>query len=207
MNIPATLDELIDSYTDIVKYTNLYFNIIENNLSISLDIWAKMGAVKMQNENFKAPLLLIELCLFNHMKYVKSSLHTSLSQYNLNCILMLKLLGVDISLEYFDEKLAYQCVLVQPKGTLYSYFINAVQELEINRSLHINNERKLEDPIDDNIDRFKNHPSINRIYQNGFTSNSFHFRKIVIDDVYEVLKSLNPSKAFQNVNIPPSSKR
>ena len=79
-----------------------------------------------------------------------------------------------------------------------------MQELEINRSLHINNKRKLEDPIDDIIDRFKNHPSINRIYQNGFTSNSFHFRKIVIDDVYEVLKSLNPSKAFQNDNIPPS---
>ena len=34
--------------------------------------------------------------------------------------------------------------------------------------------------------------------------NSFHFRKVVIDDVYEVLKSLNPSKAFQNDNIPPS---
>ena len=85
---------------------------------------------------------------------------------------------------------------------LNSYFINAGQELEINRSLHINNERKLEDPIDNNIDRFKNQPSINRIYQSGFTSNSFHFRKIVIDDVYEVLKSLNPSKAFQNDNIP-----
>ena len=81
-----------------------------------------MGSVKMQNKHFKAAMLLIELCLcapysnaeverfFNHMKYVKSSLHTSLSQYNLNCILVLKLLCAAISLKYFDEKLAYQCV-------------------------------------------------------------------------------------------------
>ena len=67
-------------------------------------------------------MLLIELCLcapysnaeverfFNHMKYVKSSYRTSLSQYNLNCILVLKLLGADISLECFDKQLAYQCV-------------------------------------------------------------------------------------------------
>lgn len=119
VKIPATLDELIDSYTDIVKYANRYFNIIENN---PLDIWAKIGAIKMHKENFKVAMLLIELCLcapysnaeverfFNHMKYVKSSTRTSLSQYNLNCILVLKLLGADISLECFDEKFAYRCV-------------------------------------------------------------------------------------------------
>ena len=76
VKIPATLDQLIDSNTDIVKYANRYFNIIENN---PLDIWTKMSAVKMQNENFIAAMLLIELCLralysnaeverfFNHM--------------------------------------------------------------------------------------------------------------------------------------------
>ena len=76
----------------------------------------------MQNKTFKVAMLLIELCLcaqysnaeverfFNHMKYVKSSYRTSLNQYNLNCILVLKLLGADISLECFDKQLAYQCV-------------------------------------------------------------------------------------------------
>ena len=71
-------------------------------------------------ENFKFALLLNELSscapyinagverFFNHMKYVKSNSFISLSQNNLNFILVLKLLDAKVSLKEFEDKLAYQ---------------------------------------------------------------------------------------------------
>ena len=86
--IPSTREEVINSYSEIVRYAACYLNCSENK---PLDIWAKFGNLSFAfKSNFKPGMILVELCLcapysnaeverfFNHMKYIKSSWRTSL---------------------------------------------------------------------------------------------------------------------------------
>ena len=52
---------------------------------------------------------------------------------------------------------------------------NAVKTLEIDRDFYVNNMANLDDPIENIIEKLKDHPSIVSINQNGFTSNNFFF--------------------------------
>ena len=63
---------------------------------------------------------------------------------------------------------------------------------------------KIDDPIDI-IETFKDHPSIFRISQKGFTPNSFSFKIVSEGDVYGVINTLDSTKAYQINNIPPKN--
>ena len=53
-------NNLEDSYIDIVKYGNQYFNIIEVE---PLDIWTKLRQLKFKDKSYSSIFLLVELCL------------------------------------------------------------------------------------------------------------------------------------------------
>ena len=66
---------------------------------------------------------------------------------------------------------------------LNTYFIEAVQNLEIDREMYVNKINILDDPIDNIIEKFKDHPSILRISQKQFPPNSFSFVYVSKEDV------------------------
>ena len=61
----------------------------------------------------------------------------------------------------------------------------------------------LDDPIENIIEKFKDHPSIVSINQNGFTSNNFSFQFVSENDVYRVINNIHSSKSYQKNDIPP----
>ena len=61
----------------------------------------------------------------------------------------------------------------------------------------------LEHPIENIIEKFKDHPSIVSINQNGFTSNNFSFQFVSENDVYKVINNIDSYKSYQKNNIPP----
>ena len=85
---------------------------------------------------------------------------------------------------------------------LNTYFIESVQNLEIDLEMYVNKITILDDPID-NIEKFKDHPSILWIPQKQFPPNSFSFVCVTEEDVRVTIKRLNSKKAYQVNNIPP----
>ena len=112
-------NNLEDSYIDVVKCANQYFNITEVE---PLDIWTKLKQLKSKEESYSSILLVVELCLcapystahlerfFNHMKCVKSDIRSSLTQLNLSSLLKIKMLPGEIPLNYFNSQLSIRCV-------------------------------------------------------------------------------------------------
>ena len=86
---------------------------------------------------------------------------------------------------------------------LNTFFSKSVETLEIDRELYVNNVTMIEDPIENIIQKFNDHPSILRIKEKGFSPNSFSFQSVSEDDVSEAINGLNSSKAYQKDNIPP----
>ena len=76
-----------------------------------------------------------------------------------------------------------------------------MKNLEIDRDFYVNNMANLDDPIENIIEKFKDHPSIVSINQNGFTSNNFSFQFVSENDVYRVFNNID--KSYQKNNIPP----
>ena len=85
---------------------------------------------------------------------------------------------------------------------LNTFFIESVQNLKIDREMYVNKVTILDDPIDSTID--KDNPSILRISQKQFPSNSFSFACVCEENVAETIKCLNSKKAYQENNIPPT---
>ena len=83
------------------------------------------------------------------------------------------------------------------------YFIESVQNLEIDREMYVNKITISDDPIGFIIEKFKDHPSILRISQKQFPPNSFSFVCVSEEDVRVTIKRLNSEKAYQVNNIPP----
>ena len=86
---------------------------------------------------------------------------------------------------------------------LNTFFIESVENLGIDRNMHVKKGSVSEDPINCIIEKFRDHPSISRIVQKQFTPNSFAFQYVSEDNVMKAIKSLNSSKAYQKGNIPP----
>ena len=80
---------------------------------------------------------------------------------------------------------------------------DAVGNLDIDRALHIDCMRNCDDPIDMAINTFKNHPSILRIFQEGYSENSFSFDFISESSIHSTISSIDSSRAYQRDNIPP----
>ena len=112
-------NNLEDSYIDVVKCANQYFNVIEVE---PLNIWTKLKQLKSKEEPYSLILLVVELCLcapystaqlerfFNHMKCVKSDIRSSLTQLNLSSLLKIKMLPGEKLLNYFNSQLSIRCV-------------------------------------------------------------------------------------------------
>ena len=87
--------------------------------------------------------------------------------------------------------------------TLNTFFANAVASLNIDiPRMFITDTLRVEDPIEEIISKFSNHPSVICINQNT-KKGSFSFGKIGICDIEEELKFLNVKKAFMPESIPP----
>ena len=82
--------------------------------------------------------------------------------------------------------------------------IESVQNLEIDREMYVKKVTILDNPIDSIIEKFKDHPSILRITQKQFPSNSFSFACVCEENVMETIECLNSKKAYQENNTPPS---
>ena len=61
----------------------------------------------------------------------------------------------------------------------------------------------MDDPVDNIIEKFRNHPSILKIKATYFQEDSFSFFVVSENDVCPVIKNNDSSKAYQKDNIPP----
>ena len=88
---------------------------------------------------------------------------------------------------------------------LNNFFSNSMKNLEVDRDFYVNNLTNLDDPVENIIEKFKDHPSIVSINQNGFTSNTISFQFVSENDVYRVIiNNIHSSKSYQKNNIPPN---
>ena len=77
-----------------------------------------------------------------------------------------------------------------------------MKDLEIDRDFYVSLIwLSLDDPIENITEKFKDHPSIVSINQNGFTSNNFSFQFVSENDVYMVINNID---SYQKNNIPPN---
>ena len=83
------------------------------------------------------------------------------------------------------------------------YFISAIESLEIDRTLYTNNKVYDSDPVELAIKKYKNHPSIIKIHQEGHLNNNFSFTPISQQDIHDIINNIDSSKAYQKENIPP----
>ena len=84
-----------------------------------------------------------------------------------------------------------------------NFFINSVNNLEIDRDLYVNKAANFDDPIENIIEKFKDHPSIMRIKRKGFLPSIFSLQCVSETDVNWVIQHIESSKAYQKDNIPP----
>ena len=83
-----------------------------------------------------------------------------------------------------------------------NFFIDSIKNLGIGRSLHTDTIINSNDPVE-NAGKFKNHPSVLRLLQNGYSDNKFPFDLISDSDIQNVINTIDSSKAYQKGNIPP----
>ena len=83
------------------------------------------------------------------------------------------------------------------------YFISAIESLEIDRTLYTNNKVYDNDPVELARKKYKNHPSIIKIHQEGDLNNNFSFTPISQQDIHDIINNIDSSKAYQKENIPP----
>ena len=87
---------------------------------------------------------------------------------------------------------------------LNNLFVNSIKNLDIDRGLHTVNITVItDDPVENAIEKFKRHPSITRINEEGFTQDKFSFQDVTKSDISLVIKNIDSSKSYQKENIPP----
>ena len=84
-----------------------------------------------------------------------------------------------------------------------NFFSDAVNDLDIDRSLHKECMVSTDDPVEKYIKMYKNHPSILRINQQVYLQNTFSFLPISESSIHGVICNINSSKTYQNNNTPP----
>ena len=90
---------------------------------------------------------------------------------------------------------------------LNNYFIEAVQNLEIERFVPDDDDltfypEKIDDVIDVIVEKYKSHPSILKIKENVQLETKFEFRDTTEDDIFTRIKTLDPKKASIKNDIP-----
>ena len=84
-----------------------------------------------------------------------------------------------------------------------TFFNDLVKKLDINREL-FSTEANMFDPVDNIIERFRNHPSILKIKAKCFQVDSFSFLVVSESDICRVIKNIDSSNAYQEDSIPPN---
>ena len=83
-----------------------------------------------------------------------------------------------------------------------NYFIEAVQNLDI-EEFNCDTEHDTQlDVIDDILEKYKLHPSILKIKANVKTEIKFKFRDTTVDEIYLQIKVLDPKKSCMENDIP-----
>ena len=83
-----------------------------------------------------------------------------------------------------------------------NYFNSAAIDLEVDRELFTEASTAC-DPVTIAIEEYRNHPSITRLKQKGFSNSNFSFNYISKDEIIKLIQNLDLSKAYQKDNIPP----
>ena len=84
-----------------------------------------------------------------------------------------------------------------------NFFSDAVENLDIDRTLHVECLINSDDSVENAIKKFENHPSILMIFQEGYAKNRFSFDFISESSIHSIISNIDSSKAYQNNNIPP----
>ena len=84
-----------------------------------------------------------------------------------------------------------------------NFFSDAVSKLDIDSYLHTNSASGLNESVTIAIEKYKNHPSILKLNENGFTHANFSFQPISNKNMQMVITNMDSSKANQTDNIPP----
>ena len=84
-----------------------------------------------------------------------------------------------------------------------NYFSDVIEDLDIDRTLHIDCMVYSDDPIEKAIQKYRNHLSILKIIEVGYSENVFSFEPISELDIHSVISNIDSSKAYQKENIPP----
>ena len=87
--------------------------------------------------------------------------------------------------------------------TFNEFFIDVIKNLDIDRTLHTDTTIDNNDTVENTIKKFKNHPSVLRILEEGHVEKHFSFDPISESDIRIVINKIDPSKAFQIENILP----
>ena len=80
-----------------------------------------------------------------------------------------------------------------------NYVSDAVEDLDIDRALHIDYLVNYDDPVENAIKKFKNHPSILRIFQKVYPENSFSFELISESSIHSIIIDIDSSKAYKTI--------
>ena len=78
-----------------------------------------------------------------------------------------------------------------------------VKDLDVDRSKYINQMVNADDPVQNYIEMYKNHPNILRIHEDGILQDRFSFLHISGTCIHSVMCNIDSSKAYQGNNIPP----
>ena len=83
-----------------------------------------------------------------------------------------------------------------------NFFSDAFSKFDIDRNLHTNDAFGFTEPATIAIEKYKNHPSILKLNDNGFIHAKFSFLPISEKNIQKVIKNMDSSKAYQKNNIP-----
>ena len=86
---------------------------------------------------------------------------------------------------------------------LSNCFSDVVKELDIVRTIHMTSPVVAHSPVETYIEMFETHPSIIKIIELGIAANNFCFKPTSDDNIHEIIKNIDSSKAYQRNNIPP----
>ena len=83
------------------------------------------------------------------------------------------------------------------------FFSDAVDELDIDRNVHVDYVTNINNPVEKAIGTFKNHPSIFNIKELGYSQNNSSFHPISELSIHNAINNIDSTKAYQQDSIPP----
>ena len=86
---------------------------------------------------------------------------------------------------------------------LNTFFSEAVNNLNIDRDLHVTNPPYTLSPVEKAIKMYQSHPSIIKINTIEYNNDNFNFKFVTDDNIHDVITNFDASKSYIKDNIPP----